>query len=364
MKKTSANHPIDKARLFCLLLLTMCVAKGYSYSGEFHRIWLEHNVMHDGVKCLAIHNVFSVWCSSSGESGQITAFLDYSRGTGHKDTNGRYCNYEGNVCVSGTWTDRINGTRYNDYVLYLPNDEIHPVQGPHTYYIRSFLFFKGEILCHSDFVTFDMTGSYSQAAAPRNNNSKNEVPAHPVAPIRPDPDDTYWEGLIGTIYTRYWAHPDGGATIQQDWKCYACTLKPGYCNICQGSGNGYISIGRYLACVACNATGICGTCGGDAIIENPPVYWAPGQAEAWLQAHREVKDQVRHENNRGSRVSCPKCNGNRWEPTAYQYAASSSSGWMQPLHNTVGSKCSVCGYSSDHYHYPCSECQGHGQVKR
>lgn len=70
----------------------------------------------------------------------------------------------------------------------------------------------------------------------------------------------------------------------------------------------------------------------------------------------------RNSSSYSSRSSCPKCHGRRYESTAYNYAAASASGWMPPYHHTRG-KCSYCNRTGDHYHYPCTECHGHGQVK-
>lgn len=65
----------------------------------------------------------------------------------------------------------------------------------------------------------------------------------------------------------------------------------------------------------------------------------------------------------GSRSTCPRCGGKRYQSQAYSYAAASLSGYAQPYHHHGGSGCPYCSSSSDHYHYPCNECAGHGTIR-
>lgn len=65
----------------------------------------------------------------------------------------------------------------------------------------------------------------------------------------------------------------------------------------------------------------------------------------------------------GSRSTCPRCGGKRYQSQAYSYAAASHSGYAQPYHHNGGGGCPYCSSSSDHYHYPCTECAGHGTVR-
>lgn len=264
---------------YLIITLLMFCNNAYCYKGVFHKIWLEHNVTHDGVKCLAIHNEFSVWCSRTGEEGDIISYVDYTKGVGHKDTNGRYRTTDGNVCVSRKWKDNINGTRYHDFILYLPNDEIHPVPGNHTYFVRSFLFFKGQVLCHSEFVSFDMAGNKPQ---PNNNaNAYRHV-------AQRDPNYNYVEcsnchgqkkcpGCHGTRNCNYCSgtgrcsqcNGNKGTNVWSGFNyvwfnCSKC-IGRGTCNLCAGSGNCQCSRGS-------NPTnGYCVICKGEGVVKQPKI---------------------------------------------------------------------------------------------
>lgn len=50
-----------------------------------------------------------------------------------------------------------------------------------------------------------------------------------------------------------------------------------------------------------------------------------------------------------SSSSCSKCGGRGYEFTAYKHSASADS-----YHNYAGNSCSICGGTSDHYHYRCT----------
>lgn len=108
--------------------------------------------------------------------------------------------------------------------------------------------------------------------------------------------DKYYYFDMGTLGNMHmWQHPDGSCTITQNMRCYACqgSLK---CNICFGTGNGYAAIGRYMACVACGGTGRCATCQGNGFTSFTKT-WQPGEAEAYLQAHQEVKNEYRRQSS-------------------------------------------------------------------
>lgn len=66
--------------------------------------------------------------------------------------------------------------------------------------------------------------------------------------------------------------------------------------------------------------------------------------------------------NKSDGRTCPDCNGKKYESTSYTYAAGSTGGVRQPYHHTGGSGCPYCSSTSDHYHYPCSECMGKGKI--
>lgn len=137
---------------------------------------------------------------------------------------------------------------------------------------------------------YPATGSYT---------ASNTVPTQPHSPQNEQEGDKYYYfdlGYSGNMHM--WQHPDGSCTITQNMRCHACqgSLK---CNICMGTGNGYYAINRYMPCPACGATGRCGTCKGTGFTSFTKT-WQPGEAEAYMQAHREVESQYRSQSSRQS----------------------------------------------------------------
>lgn len=127
-------------------------------TAKFNKIWLEHNVNHDGQKCLAIHFAVQV-DGMRGRLVEFIAFVDSPKGVGHPDANNNYCNSNGNV-VSTKKSDCIyESCVWQDFVIYLPNSEVHPKAGTNTYYIRVFAYDGSAIIGNSEFVSFEMTGS-------------------------------------------------------------------------------------------------------------------------------------------------------------------------------------------------------------
>lgn len=158
------------------------------------------------------------------------------------------------------------------------------------------------------------------------------------------------------------------------------------CSLCNGRGGtvtaGY---GRYIPCSLCNRTGRCSLCkatgkcycsngeypghviGGtttimpDGTVNKETVDYGNGSSSS---SSNSSSGSSSGSSSYSSRITCPKCNGARFQAQRYEYAAASAAGWMQPYHNKAGEKCSICSYATDHYHNPCTECHGYGQVKK
>ena len=127
-------------------------------TAKFDKIWLEHNVNNNGQQCLAIHFAVHV----EGMNGRIVEFIAYvdsPKGVGHPDANNQYCDIYGKVISSHKGNCTYENCVWDDFVIYLPNSEIHPKAGKNTYYIRVFAYDGSAIIGNSEFVSFDMTGS-------------------------------------------------------------------------------------------------------------------------------------------------------------------------------------------------------------
>lgn len=116
---------------------------------------------------------------------------------------------------------------------------------------------------------------------------KAEVEADTTRKKRRPQGDKHFFVDLGGITQECWEHPDGSMTVKVRNACTACGGQ-NRCNICQGTGNAYQMIGRYMPCPACGATGGCGTCNGRGYTEMVKT-WQPGEAEAYRAARREVE---------------------------------------------------------------------------
>ena len=157
----------------------------------------------------------------------------------------------------------------------------------------------------------------------------------------------------------YTWYEDGYCFVYSVSTCVGCYGKK-ICTICNGQGKIYNSYFKnYQQCAGCSGSGRCKYCHG-AGSQTMSKLWAPGEAEAYQAAKREVVDDSSSSSSFSSSSStsgtCPKCGGKGYRPESYTYAAGSS---MAPYHNAGGTNCSICGKATDHYHYRCTECKRH-----
>ena len=136
------------------------------------------------------------------------------------------------------------------------------------------------------------------------------------------------------------------------------------CAMCNGYGGIVTSAyGTYIPCAACGQTGHCPMCGGTGkcVCYN---YDYPGYMPSSTVIVDASGQVLYNSHDYGSLSSpsnrrygkCSKCNGRKYESTPYKYAAASASGARAVYHHSDGSTCPFCNWTSDHYHYPCTEC--------
>lgn len=158
----------------------------------------------------------------------------------------------------------------------------------------------------------------------------------------------------------YVFYEDGYCLATTVTTCVCCYGKK-VCPVCQGKGGVYNSYtGIYYPCKACMGTKVCKYCNGTGG-QTTSKLWAPGEAEAYRDAMREVESEESSSSSSSSSSGsssgsgvCPKCGGKGYLPEAYEYAAGSR---YAPYHNSGGTQCPICGKSTDHYHYRCLECK-------
>lgn len=277
-----------KRMIFIRLWMTLCCifmvsASAYAISAKVKRTWLEHDVQKNGVLGINVHVSFSVE-GMRGLTGKVVAFFDKPQGVGLKDTNGRYCNTQGNVCCSGQFTPSYDNSTFNDYTLFIPISELHMSPGKQTYYCRVFLFYNGQ-LAHGEFVSFTGTGGSSPSpSVAQNSNNNNE-------------GDRYYDINMGNgSQMQIWQHSDGSATIAMTSVCVICHgLKS--CMVCHGAGGVMGYGGIWYPCTACCGTLKCKWCNGEGY-QRLIKTWQPGEAEAFMQAHREVEQEYRNKHER------------------------------------------------------------------
>ena len=159
----------------------------------------------------------------------------------------------------------------------------------------------------------------------------------------------------------YVFYEDGYCLSTAAVTCVHCYGK-GVCYICNGAGSYYHAYFKTnQPCPTCGGHGVCQNCHGIGYLVTTHLM-APGEAEAYLQAHREVQSSSSsssshsHSHSSSSSGVCPDCGGKGYRPESYQYAAQSD---MAPYHNSGGDECPICGSHTDHYHYRCTTCKRH-----
>lgn len=155
--------------IICLLLSGWC-ANAQQPSATFEKIWLEHNVMQDGVSCLKVHVKFTVK-NMRNQKCWVVAFFESPQGVGIPDKNGKYCSVKGEVSAYNFITPTSDNAIYNDVTITIPNDEIHFLPGKHDYFTRVVLFKhsdNSEIPGSSEYASFTATLD-DNPAQPQNN---------------------------------------------------------------------------------------------------------------------------------------------------------------------------------------------------
>lgn len=124
---------------------------------QVHKIWIEHNKVINGTKYMAIHVKFETH-NMAEKGGRLVAFFESPKGTGHKDTNGKYCTTDGKVSVGMDFGSHYIHSSYSDKVLLIPNAEIHPMAGKNKYYIKVgvFDYISNKYIAFSEYDSFSM----------------------------------------------------------------------------------------------------------------------------------------------------------------------------------------------------------------
>lgn len=221
--------------------------EGQPQSVVVNKEWLEFDVTQNGVRGMKIHVDFNVK-NMKGKQGKVIVYFEYPKGTGLKDTNGKYCTKGGDVCVSEEFTPSYDNSHYSDFDIFMPIDEIHMKKGKLTYYcdIRVLDLSSGKFLNGDTYLSF--TG---------------EVDTEPTK-VEPR---TWRDELPEGGYREYVQHEDGSLTTKQVQVCFACRGSK-ICQGCGGFGGRYSQAygGMYYPCTMCMQSGRCSACKGEGSI--------------------------------------------------------------------------------------------------
>ncbi len=149
-------------------------------------------------------------------------------------------------------------------------------------------------------------------------------------------------------------------TLSTCLQCYGNRV----CRLCNGHGSFVHPYLQQLSpCKVCGGTGVCLSCNGQGYRLTAKM-WRPGEAEAYVQALREVKrshysgssSSHSHSHSSSSSGVCPDCGGTGYRPEVSPVAMPSN---VASYHHTAGYECYICGRSTDHYHHRCTTCKQH-----
>lgn len=275
--------------LFLLIVLfSVLPSVAASYSARIEKIWLEHNVMKDGVQNLVIHLTMEGQ-GLQNKNGVVVAYVDIPKGVGHRDTNGRYCTTDNKVSASANWSSPYDRPKWDDFKIYLPNNEIHPLSGKNTYYIRAFFWYGKEQLAISEFVSFDMTGSGSAVQQPKPTPQVNK---QTTVQQNSNVERKYRRNVTSDSYEDC-VEKNNSISVSRYIRCHEC----------RGSGIKRCPLvhSYNTFCIACNNTGSrnCASCNKTGYIavghwtENKTsIYQQASEAKAWAKSQRKTQNTV------------------------------------------------------------------------
>jgi hypothetical protein len=113
-------------------------------SAQFENIWVVHNVFENPYniysrKGMQIHIKFSV-DGMLNKRGDCVVWFYFSDGSALKDNNGSYRATDGQVSTSSKFTSNYENCIFNDFVIFMPYDELHLSRGSHNCMFKIGLF--------------------------------------------------------------------------------------------------------------------------------------------------------------------------------------------------------------------------------
>lgn len=91
-------------------------------------VWVDYDQWQNGKKGMLIHVKFTV-DGMKGREGKCVAYFKYEGGDFLKDYNNDYGTTGGQVCCPDSFTPNYDSTRFSDFRLFMPYDELHMAKG-------------------------------------------------------------------------------------------------------------------------------------------------------------------------------------------------------------------------------------------
>lgn len=126
-------------------------------SVQVSNVWLEHNVDVNGKIGMIIHTDFFINHFNEG-LGEISAYFFFEDGTIVRDSNGAYSSIDGQVSIGDRFVPPYDDTRYEDFQLSIPYEEIVFDSGTYNLKLRILVRDKQNsiTLGQSDWVFFQL----------------------------------------------------------------------------------------------------------------------------------------------------------------------------------------------------------------
>lgn len=103
-------------------------ASAISRSGEIEEVWVDYDQWENGRKGMLIHVKFTV-NNMLNRTGRCAAYFFYQDGNRLEDYNDNYSTPDGQVAFSETFVPKYENTRFKDFQLFMPYEELHLSSG-------------------------------------------------------------------------------------------------------------------------------------------------------------------------------------------------------------------------------------------
>jgi len=124
MKNTNNKGKIFSFLILAITLISIANIKAQVVSAKIEKVWTEYDVYQNEQQGMKIHVNFSV-NNMLNKTGQCNAYFYFKNGTALVDYNQRYHTKNGKVCSWYTFTPAHTNCLYDDFVIFMPYEELH-----------------------------------------------------------------------------------------------------------------------------------------------------------------------------------------------------------------------------------------------